>query len=84
MRLNQQPKFARTLSENITGSCGMIEIFWRSSFKCVVLVGLPSTNNSPDSPLLIRNKAETRLLFPAPVLPTLYIFKISHDCRKLL
>ena len=65
------PKFARTLSEKITGSCGMIEICCRSCFKCVVLVASPLTNISPDIPLLIRNNAEIKLLFPAPVRPTL-------------
>ena len=65
------PRFARTLSEKITGSCGMIEICWRSCFKWVVLVASPLTNISPDNPLLIRNNAEIRLLFPAPVRPTL-------------
>ena len=65
------PKFARTLSEKITGSCGMMEICWRSCFKCVVLVASPLTNISPDIPLLIRNNAEIKLLFPAPVRPTL-------------
>ena len=65
------PRFARTLSEKITGSCGMIEICCRSCFKWVVLVASPLTNISPDNPLLIRNNAEIRLLFPAPVRPTL-------------
>ena len=77
MLLNRKPKLARTSSENITGSCGMIDIFWRSCFKCVVLVGNPSTNSSPDNPLLIRNNAESRLLFPAPVLPTFITFMKS-------
>ena len=88
MLLNRKPKLARTLSENITGSCGMMEIFWRSCFKCVVLVGFPSTNSSPDIPLLIRNNAESRLLFPAPVLPTFITFKkplynTSHSLPKV-
>ena len=70
------PRLARTLSEKMTGSCGMIEIRCRSCLRCVEPVGDPLTKTLPSIPLLIRNKAEIRLLFPAPVLPTFKSWKL--------
>ena len=59
----------------MTGSCGIIEIFCLSCLRCVDPVDDPLTKISPSIPLLIRNNAEIKLLFPAPVLPTFISYK---------
>ena len=76
----QIPKLALIVSEKIKGSWGMIVIFFRSCFRGVSLIFIPLTKISPDIPLLILNKADTRLLFPAPVLPTLR--RVLHNYDK--
>ena len=59
-------------------------IFFRSCFRGVSLIFIPLTKISPDIPLLILNKADTRLLFPAPVLPTLraLVYPYYHIIMK--
>ena len=64
-----------TVSENKTGSWGIIATLWRKSCTPMDRISTPSTKISPSGKISkIRTSAFRRLLFPAPVLPITPIF----------
>lgn len=70
-------KYLLNVPENKTGSCGMIVIRDRKSFKLMVDVSMSSIMIFP-SIWAKRKRAPTRELFPAPVRPTIPKFKFTH------
>ncbi len=78
-------RFFLMVPVNSTGSCGMIDIFWRRSCRPISEVNTPSTKILPSGSIK-RNSAEIRELFPAPVRPTIPTWPTqsrTHQCTVL-
>ena len=70
--------------ENKTGSCGIIVNLCLNEWRPIVFISISSINILPVLCSNNRNKPSDKLLFPAPVLPTIPIFSPALISAQIL